>query len=129
MTHFHWINLRLKGLGRLFYPTRFNYHPQLGSKMVSPIHLKIALITAKIKLSGLASVTRINAVTRKVRKQVQFETLDGVPDFYLRSMCAGLPRTTSSEQVPRDFLINTEPGDPRRIGSNLRVAGKIIGVP
>jgi hypothetical protein len=49
-----------------------------------------------------------------------------VPDFYLRSMCAGYPRTSPSEGVPRDSVINTGPGDPGRIGSNLRVVGIII---
>jgi hypothetical protein len=37
-----------------------------------------------------------------------------------RYMCAGFPRTFSSEELPRDFLINTGPGDPERIGSNLQ---------
>jgi hypothetical protein len=56
----------------LFYPKRFfNCHPQLGSKVISAIYLKVVLITAKIKFLGLASVTRINTVTHELREQVK----------------------------------------------------------
>jgi hypothetical protein len=46
--------------------------------------------------------------------------------FYLRLMCAGYPRTYSSNEVPHDSLMNTGPGDAGWIGSNFRVIGIII---
>ena len=42
----------------LLYPKRvFIFYPQLGSKLIGPVHLKVSLITAKIQFLGLASVT------------------------------------------------------------------------
>jgi hypothetical protein len=45
-------------MGILLYSKRFfGCDPQLGSKVVRPIHSKLALLTAKIKFLGLASDT------------------------------------------------------------------------
>jgi hypothetical protein len=41
-------------------------------------------------------------------------------------MCAGFPRASSSKELPHGSLTNKGPGDPGRIGNNLRVVGKII---